>query len=146
MRNFQSGRPTSGQWSVDWKIEDKYGYVTPPRDIHLRFTDLTRGAEAMTAESWTVASATSSTEYWIPTAITRRQASESTFVTVLDPYEGSPQIRRIARQDREGDTEVRLEVELANGHRDTLTSGPASVTWERRNPEGKVILKGSAGK
>jgi hypothetical protein len=146
MRNFQSGRPTSGQWSVDWKIEDKYGYVTPPRDIHLRYTDLTRGAEAMTAESWTVASATSSTEYWIPTAITRRQASESTFVTVLDPYEGSPQIRRIARQDREGDTEVRLEVELANGHRDTLTSGPASVTWERRNPEGKVILKGSAGK
>ena len=127
MRGFQLGRP-AGAWGVDWKVEDKAGHLKPARDIHLRYTDLTRGAEAGIAESWTVASATSSTEYWIPTAVTRRHDDkgglDSTFVSLLDPYEGAPQIRRATRLDREGEGDVRLEVELSGGLRDRLSSGP----------------------
>jgi oligo-alginate lyase len=148
MRNFQADMHPEPAWAVDWKIDDKYGYVKPPRDLHLRYTDLTCGAEAYTAESWTVANATSTTEYWIPTVIAHRHADsgdlESTFVSLLDPYEGKPQLGRITRLDREGDAEVRVEVELAGGLRDRLSSGPAGVTWERRDATGKVILTGRA--
>ena len=148
MRAFRSDRRPEPGWGVDWKIKDKYGYLNPPRDLHLRYTDLTRDVEAGTAESWTVASATSTVEYWIPTVIARRHAEggelSSTFVSLLDPYEGRPQLRRVARLDREGDPDVRVEVELEGGLRDRLSCGPAGVTWERRDGDGKVILSGSA--
>jgi len=147
MRAFQTGRAAGPAWGVDWKIEDKHGYVQPPRDLHLRYTDLTRDAEAYTAESWTVASATSTTEYWIPTAIVRRRSDSgdltSTFVGLLDPYEGQPQLKRITRLDRD-DTAVQVEVELSGGIRDRLLSDAAGVTLERRDAGGKVILTASA--
>jgi oligo-alginate lyase len=148
MRAFQGDRRPAPGWGVDWKVEDKHGYLDRSRDLHLRYTDLTRGAEAYTAESWTVASATSSTEYWIPTIVARRHAEsgplESTFVSLLDPYEGQPQLRRAVRLDREGDPDVRVEVELAGGLRDVLTSGPAGVRWERRNAAGRMVFSGAA--
>ena len=134
MRGFQSDAQPSPGWGVDWKIAG-------PREVHLRYTDLTRGAEAMTAESWTVASATSSTEYWIPTVISRRRAGagelKSTFVGVMEPYEGQSLLRRVTRLDREGEAAVRVAVELANGWRDLITSSAESMTWERQDGGGQ---------
>jgi hypothetical protein len=148
MRGFRMGRPDGEAWGVDWKIEDKFGYLKPRREIHLRYTDLTRGVEAGTAESWTVASAFSPVEYWIPTAVARRRAGpaplETTFVALLEPYEGAARIRRVRRLDREGEGAVRLEIDLDGGLRDRLTSGAGGVEWERRDAAGKVVFSGRA--
>ncbi len=136
MRGFQSDTDPAMGWSVDWKIEDKYKYLPAGKQVHLRYTDLTRGAEASLAESWTVASATSTTEYWIPTVMTRRRVKDgelsSTFVGLLDPYETRPQIARVTRLDKEGDISVRVEVELSDGRKDLLIAGPDGVTLQRR--------------
>lgn len=147
MRNFQvDPRPAVG-WGVDWKVEDRYGYV-PGREIHLRYTDLTRDAEAGAAESWTVESATSTREYQIPTVISRRRGAggelNSTFVSVMEPYEGRRLVNRIERLDKDGDSAVRLEVALADGSRDRIVSGPASVEWERHDAAGQTVFKGAA--
>lgn len=138
IRDFRMDARPAEAWGVDWKIEDRYGYRKPGApDVHLRYIDLTRGAGAYTAESWTVESSTSTVEYWIPTVMARRQAPEgelkSTFVSLLDPYEGArPQVMRVRRLDREGDAAVRVEVELRDGRRDVLTAGADGVTLDRR--------------
>jgi hypothetical protein len=148
MRAFKLDRHPAPVWGVDWKIEDRNGYLAPGREIHLRCTDLTRGAEALTAESWTVENLTSTREYWIPTVISRRRTGEgelsSTFVSVLEPYEGRPRIESIVREDREGEAEVRLEIHLSDGARDVLSSSPAGLRWERRDRAGRTVFSGAA--
>jgi len=148
MRAFQVDPAPAANWGVDWKIEDRNGYLSPGREIHLRYTDLTRNTEASVAESWTVENMTSTREYWIPTVISRRRATEgeltSTFVTILEPYEGQPRVRAITRQDQKGDSDVRLSIRLQDGSRDTLTSGPAGLRWERREATGEIVFSGAA--
>jgi hypothetical protein len=148
MRGFHRDPRPDAAWGVDWKIEDRLGYLPAGREVHLRYTELTRGAEAYTAESWTVENLTSTNEYWIPTAIARRSteagALDSTFVALLEPHEGKPLIRSTRRLDHEGEAAVRLEVELSDGRRDTLVSGPGGVEWERRDAQGRVEFKGAA--
>jgi hypothetical protein len=148
MRAFHADRHPETVWGVDWKLQDRFGYLSPSRDIHLRYTDLTRDVEAWTAESWTVENATSTNEFWIPTVIARRSAKdgplESTFVSVLEPYESRSKLKRIQRIDKAGEPEVRVEIELEGGHRDRLTSGPAGVRWERRDIRGRAVFSGEA--
>ncbi|MBI4893325.1 MAG: heparinase II/III family protein [Acidobacteria bacterium] len=148
MRAFQTdGRPEP-VWGVDWKIEDRNRYLTLGREVHLRYTDLTRGAEAMLAESWTVESATSPQEFWIPTVVARRRGDsgelESTFVSVMEPYEGQPRLAEILRVDREGDEVVQVEIVLRTGERDLLTSSASGLKWERRDSGGRVVFTGAA--
>ncbi len=148
MRAFQADGEPQPAWGVDWKIEDRNGYLAPGREVHLRYTDLTRGAEAMVAESWTVESATSPNEYWIPTVVARRRGGDgdlrSTFVSVLEPYEGRPRVLRTTRLDREGDAEIRVEVQLSTGEQDLLVSGAAGLRWERKDQSGKTVFSGAA--
>jgi hypothetical protein len=42
-------------WSVEWRIEDRYGLREAGADVRLRYTDLTSGAQALLGESWVVA-------------------------------------------------------------------------------------------
>ena len=37
---------------VDWQIDGRYGLLPPGSDVHLAYTDLTTGAEALIAEGW----------------------------------------------------------------------------------------------
>lgn len=147
MRGFGFDTSPDAVWGVDWKIEDRFGYLAPRRDIHLRYTELTRGVEAGTAESWTVETLSSIVEHWIPTVIARRTAAsgelESTFVSVLEPYEGAPKLGRIQRLD-DGGGAVVVEVEIEGGFRDRLESSAGAVRWERRDARGTVILSGAA--
>ncbi|HWB97685.1 MAG TPA: heparinase II/III family protein [Bryobacteraceae bacterium] len=133
MRHFRVDPDPRPGWSVDWKAEDRYHYLPADANVHLRYTDLTSGAKAYTCESWTVRSATSTEEYWIPTVMTRRQAATgplaSTFVGVFDPYEGSPllgAIRRLRLETPSGaaypDANVALEMHLAAGGTDLLVA------------------------
>lgn len=108
MRNFRTDSAAKPGWSADWKIAGS-------DDVHLRYFDLTEGASASTCEGWIASSGfQSSDETWIPRVMVRRQASESLFVSVLEPYAGTPKIARVLRR---GDV---LEVELRDGRRDVF--------------------------
>jgi hypothetical protein len=136
MRNFHAdGKPASA-WQVDWAIEDRYHLLPSGSDVHLRYTDLTEGTEAVTAEAWIVASGNYSgtEETWIPRVMVRRRSAESaeaplasTFVAVIEPYEESAKIaaiRRLPLRTPEGaqlgDPDVAVEITLVDGRRDAL--------------------------
>lgn len=134
MRGFQKDPKPPVGWSVDWSIEDRLKYLPAGSDIHLRYTDLTRGAEAQIAETWVSPAGFGGTaEAWIPSVLVRRRAGQpplaSTFVGVLEPYEAKSNIaaiRRLELQDSEAkpcpDGDVAIEVRLAGGLRDLFIS------------------------
>ena len=77
LRNFmRDANPTEG-WAADWNVEDRFGYLSAPKDLHLRYTDFTLGATASTHEGWYVQGAisTSVNEQWIPRIMVRRTAA-----------------------------------------------------------------------
>ncbi|MCL6518480.1 MAG: heparinase II/III-family protein [Armatimonadetes bacterium] len=133
MRNFQVDSNPQIPWSVDWKIEDKYEYLPKNSDIHFRYTDLTYGAEAYVAEAWVALGISTTADAWIPRIITRRRSTardlSSTFVAVMEPYESRSaikEIRRLFLSDAKGepcsDNQVAVEILLADGSRDLITS------------------------
>ena len=132
MRDFRrDGQPDAG-WHADWKVEDRFGYLDEGRDIHLRYTDLTEDAEACTAEAWVALRGFGGNETaWIPRVMVRRQSDAaplaSTFVGVIEAYEGAPGIAGIRRLSMEGEiehgrqlTDVGVEIDLADGRRDVI--------------------------
>ena len=101
MRGFQRDPQPAPGWTADWAIEDHLHYLASPADIHLRCTDLTRGAEVETAEAWVSVSQYGGTaDAWIPSVLVRRRTEEpplaSTFAGVLEPYEGKPKVQACA--------------------------------------------------
>jgi len=159
MRGFQGDPSPQPGWSVDWKIEDRYQYLPPGAEVHLRYTDLTTGAQALTAEAWVSVGGVSGNEQaWIPRVLTRRQAKEeplaSTFVGVLEPYEKSSQITQIRRLILETtggaaypDSNVALEIELADGRRDLFVAADAEnpLNLSPSRTEQKVLAQKAWG-
>ncbi|MCF7686876.1 MAG: heparinase II/III-family protein [Cephaloticoccus sp.] len=167
MRNFRGGAPDAG-WLVDWQIDDRLKVLAAGSDIHLRYTDLTTGAQAALAESWIAyRDHEANHEAWLPSLVVRRQATEaplsSTFVGVMEPYAGQSnlgEIRRLPLQTSSGqaagDAHVAVVVTLADGRTDLLiaaAAGEARATlvqpdWScttdadfcviRRNASGKI--------
>ncbi len=134
MRNFRMDSDAQPGWAADWDVEDALKLLEEPRDIHLRYTDFSEGVSAGLAEAWIAGSGySSSDETWIPRVVVRRQNAadapplESTFVGVLEPYEGNRFIKAIRRYpvatlDGQplGDAHAAIEIELADGRRDIL--------------------------
>lgn len=131
MRKYQSDPAPEAGWSVDWTIEDKYGYREGLPPVHLRHTDFTRGAAAYTAEGWVDTHLFGGSPAWIPRIITRRTTDEgvldSTFVSIIEPYIGEPVLtaqRRLELVDEMGnalgDSVVGLELERRDGLTDLL--------------------------
>jgi hypothetical protein len=157
-RNFREDPHPPAAWSVDWKAEDRLHYLAPGADVHLRYTELTADAQAYLCESWTVRSLSSTDEFWIPTVMVRRQAAEaplaSTFVGVLEPYEGrraTGVIRRLPVSG--GDTNVAVEVALAGGGSDLLLAsdadhfhGELSAGGVNLSGELALVRRGASGK
>jgi hypothetical protein len=134
MRNFQTDPSPHPGWSADWKIEDPRRYLPEGSDVHLRYTDFTQGAEASTCEGWLLTGHYD--DAWIPRVMVRRRAESaplsSTFVAVIEPYEGASAIaamRRLPVETADGqpfpDTCVAIEVKLVDGRRDLLISADA---------------------
>lgn len=152
MRNFCSDPAPQPGWTIDWTIEDRYRLLRPNRQVHLRYIDLTEGAEAWTCEGWVVQGLYDSTvETWIPRVITRRRAPEgplqSTFVALIEPYEAQPSIstvRRLRLLNETGheypDSFVAIEVTLADGRRDLFVTMDVEDPWGRR-PGGGVAIQ-----
>ena len=134
MRNFQTDTLAEPGWSADWRIEDRYGYLPDKADVHLRYIDLTSGAEASIAEGWVAASRSaysSKTQDWIPRIMVRRRSDQaplvSTFIAVIEPYDKKSNIRQIHRSSLQGpdgldwpDAHVAVEVQLADGRKDLI--------------------------
>jgi oligo-alginate lyase len=133
MRGFRADlRPRPG-WHADWRIEDRLGYADPGADLHLRYTDLTEGAEVHTAEGWIAMGTSTYEETWIPRLMVRRRGPgpelASTFAGVLEPYAGRPNltgIRRLPLRTRTGDpgpaASIAVEVGLADGGADLIVA------------------------
>jgi hypothetical protein len=156
MRNFTVDAAPAPGWSLDWTVEDRYGYVPDRPGIHVRYTDLTEGVAAYLAEGWIIAGIFNSTaEAWIPRAIVRRKSTEdplaSTFVSVIEPYEGTPAIARIERLrleneagERYADPHVALEVRGTDGRSDVIVAVDRDDPLGRRpawNAETAVLQK-----
>jgi hypothetical protein len=151
MRDFMIDLKPEVGWSVDWLIEDKYKLLPAGTQVHFRCTDLTTGAQAVTAEQWVSTSQYEGTkDAWIPAVIVRRQASEpelaSTFVSVMEPYTSRPAvdgIRRLplTRSDgaASGDTNVALEMKLSDGRMDVFIAAEEDLLAENTN---KISLDG----
>jgi len=109
----------------------------PQSQVHLRYTDLTTRARAFTCEGWVVAGIfDSNAETWIPRVMVRRQGEKaplaSTFVAIIEPYEKTSNIARIRRLPLETpsgatypDTNVAIEIQLADGRRDLIVAADA---------------------
>jgi oligo-alginate lyase len=134
MRHFQRDPHPAPGWTADWAIADHLHYLAQPADIHLRLTDLTRGVEVETAESWVYVPQYGGTaEAWIPSVLVRRRSAQppltSTFAAILEPCEGQPKLkasRRLELLNSEDqpcpDGFVAIQTHLADGSRDLLIS------------------------
>ncbi len=132
MRAFRTDPSAVAGWEIDWRVDDRYGYLPSGADVHLRYIDLTHEASASLCESWvTPGSYDGTDEVWVPTVMTRRTAQaeplESTFVAVVEPYENASKLagaRRLiletAKGERASDADVGVEVTLADGRRDVI--------------------------
>jgi len=158
MRNFQRDPNPSDGWTVDWNVEDHLKYLSPSSDVHLRHTDLTRGAEVELAESWVAVGLYGGTaEAWIPSVLVRRHAAQSplasTFVGVLEPYERKSNlaaIRRLELQDAGGkscaDGDVGIEVRLADGRKDVFISKNVEAKSTSSSGDSLVVEKESGAR
>ena len=132
MRNFRTDAAPRAGWSADWKVNDRHSDLPAPRDIHVRYTDLTEGAEASLCEGWVaVRGYESAEEAWIPRIMVRRQSPtaplSSTFVAVIEPYEGQSNIMSIRRVGP-----AILEILLRDGRRDVVRwSYDGEISLER---------------
>jgi hypothetical protein len=144
---------------VDWRIEDHFKYLPPGKEIRVRYTDLTAGAEAVLAEAWVSDALYEKTsESWIPRVLVCRRGPQaplaSTFVSVLDPYEKQPNVasvRRLGLKTADGkpcaEANVALEIRLADGRRDVV------VVIDAENPlgltpaavSGQVVVQEESG-
>jgi hypothetical protein len=132
MRNFRTDPNPRPGWHVDWEIEDRYEILAQDARVRLRYTDLTTGAQVSAAEGWiTAGQYSTSVETWIPRILVRRRSETallaSTFVSVIEPYEGESNIasiRRLPLQDADGaqyaDPNVAVEIVFRDGTRDLL--------------------------
>lgn len=132
MRDFQCDAQAAPGWSADWKIAMRETGDPSDRDVHLRYTDLTDGAEAGICEGWVCRRGTE--EAWIPRVMVRRRVQDttlsSTFVAVLEPYEGQSRIARILRTGP-----ACIEVTACNGRCDRFE-------W---TPDGRIGLTSNPG-
>lgn len=145
MRNFKCDLNPEMGWSVDWQVVDHYGYLKEGQDVHVRYTDMTTNAQAHLAEGWVALGFDNNDEAHIPRLMVRRQGEEnlaSTFVGVIEPYEGEPLIASVQRLPlmtpigvEASDNWVAVEATLADGRRDLLIAlcgadDAALVAWD----------------
>ena len=100
----------------------------------MNYTDLSTGAEAVTAKAWLVPAYNMQDkgEVWNPCVLTRRRGAAplaSTFVGVLEPFGKKSSIismRRLPLQNSAGeslsDSHVAVEIKLADGRTDLIVA------------------------
>ncbi|MCX5759108.1 MAG: heparinase II/III family protein, partial [Candidatus Hydrogenedentes bacterium] len=158
MRRFRRDDAPAPGWSVDWAIEDHYKCLSAPRPIHVRYTDLTKDASASLAEAWVdVAQFGGEGGAYIPCVMTRRTATgseplASTFVAIIEPYEGASRLARIQRLPVEyldgtpaSPDSAALVVERTDGRRDLCLIAGDEARKEARDPANAFEIRAALG-
>ena len=133
MKDYRGEQNVPSGWSVDWKVRDVSHEPYHDTDVHVRYTDLTEGAEAYLAEGWYAKSFSSTEEGYLTRAVTRRSSDgaplASNFVSVIEPYEGKRTLKEIKRLDlqyedgsKASPQDCAVEVLRADGKTDLLIS------------------------
>jgi hypothetical protein len=107
------------QPAVTWNVADTWGVIKEPRDLRLRVNLVSPKGEVILAHGDPPRNKVGNPRR-LTYLLTRRDATESTFVSVIEPYSGARTISSIERND-DGDTVV-ITVKLASGRIDTIIS------------------------
>ncbi len=78
MRNWKVARNATAGWSVQWNVDDRNKFLPAEeaKDLHVRYTDFTSGADAYLGEAWVVAGTYySPAESWVPRVMVRQGPS-----------------------------------------------------------------------
>ena len=156
MRAFRRDPQPAPGWHVDWELADEYGYLPEGKKVHLRYTDLTEGAEASLAEGWVDVQRYGAESRWIPRVMLRRTAPQppltSTFVSVIDPYEAEPNVRsavKAAATTPDGaplpDGCVVLSIERKEFSKDLIFLAGGDSPVEMLEPETRARFSGVLG-
>ena len=123
--------PGKDDWQLEWRLAKGINGATGEEGIRLRLWDFTPGADEVILFNGTPPRNKPGNPDRLRYALTCRRGEEglaSTFVSVLEPYKGEPQIRRARRTAITGadphDGPVVLVVELADGATDTIMYAP----------------------
>ncbi len=146
MRNWKVARKPEAGWSVNWKIEDRFKLLPAGASVGLRYTDLTREADAYTGEAWVVAGEYNSLgEVWLPRVMVRHRGDakdkttplSTTFVSLIEPFDGKtgPVVKKSRRLvvKAEGavvDSACAVEIEHAEG-KDLLISSEGGMVTQQ---------------
>jgi len=109
----------SAQASVTYKVVDTWHCLKEPQDIRLRMTLVSPPGEVILAHGDPPRNKPGNPRnLWY--ILSPHESNDSTFVTVVEPYVGSPLISKIERKD-DGDA-VTLTITTASGRVDTIVS------------------------
>ncbi len=146
LTNVERAANPPAVFTVDWLARDAYNQPTPGREPHLLLHSLTPLTEAALADGEPPQNRKGAPRKLRYLMLDRRgQDLDSTFVTVLEPYDKTPLIRSVRLvpvvDAPAGTNPVAVEVTLANGRVDTLiaTERPGHVQ------AGGVTLDGACG-
>jgi hypothetical protein len=123
LRGFRAAPPSPDGFSVEWLIEDRFGYLRSGETARLRASCLSPDVEAWLAEAWVSVSGYRNEVAWIPELMMRRSGPSplsSCFVALLEPYGSAPSVRAARRLEAGSESSVAVEVELADGRRDVI--------------------------
>ncbi len=122
-RNFISAAHPSPGWYADWKIS---AIEEKDRDIHLRYTALTKSTQAALGECWIDTSNTfGGQEQWIPRLLISNSSENnplsSQFIGILEPYENHPFIKTARLvNDSDDNKKCIIIIELHDGRKQIL--------------------------
>lgn len=133
MKNYRGEQKSQPGWSVDWKVRDVSHTPEHDTDVHVRYTDLTEGADAYLADGWYAKSFSSTEIGYLTRAVTRRSSDieplVSNFVSVIEPYEGERALKEIKRLElcyedgnKVSPQDCAVEVKRADGKLDLFLS------------------------
>ena len=134
-------------FTLDYRATDTRNRIAEGREPHLRIHSLTPPQEAALADGDPPQNKRGAPRRMRYLLLTRKGENlESTFVTILEPYDWQPfiqSVRRLEVAEAAPDTHpVAVEVTLADGRRDVLIS---CETPGRVRVEGGITLEGAHG-
>ncbi|MCC6485283.1 MAG: heparinase II/III family protein [Armatimonadetes bacterium] len=150
-REVRADTNPSPIWSVEWDVEDRYGYLPRETRVRLRYTDCSAvgGVTVYTAQDWVSAgNFGSSDQAWIPSVVTCREsrADMTTFAAVIEPYGTQRQVAGISLVLLPPEAAKRgaicVRVALQSGEEDIIAfAGPTGESF-LDVPELGLILEG----
>jgi oligo-alginate lyase len=143
------------EWWVDWSLQAGYRGATKADEIHLRLWDVS-GADDVVLANGEPPQNKAGNPRWIRYCLAHRKGQDltSTFVSVVEPYKGSPVISGVERLGIAGKPvhggPVALRISLADGRQHTVLYSPDGQPFTTEDTvafEGRIgfLATGNAG-